>query len=182
MSQSLQLHCNSNIAAKYIIIKAQSKLLSKMKAASARTLMFMLVGCVSLTLADACIDNYFQLEESLLNRTTNLASLRQAFFPTNRQASVVINVTYHIVGSKASLKFRWVDSPVLQLIRTDLLYYLSLLTFNVETRQADIILDPLCYNFTESIIDDPFDICKAGFSKDTGYELLNDLTVNVSHA
>ncbi len=143
-----------------------------------KLLLLLMACCHGGALANTCIDDYFQLEESLLNRSANLISLRRAFFPTNRQASVSVQVAYRFVGTNMTLNFRWLDSPVLQLIRSDLLLYLSLFTFNVDTRQADIILDPMC-NLTDSLInDDYYSLCSG--IEGTGYALLNELTTNVS--
>ncbi len=143
------------------------------------TILSLLVVYASLISADSCINDYFQMEKSLLNRTANLANLNSAFFPTNRQASVSVEVTYHFVGKNYTAKFRWHDSTALQLIRGDLLLYFSLFTFNIEIRKVDILLDPMCDDLehNSSIINDVYENCS---HVGPGYELLNNLTVNVS--
>ena len=70
------------------------------------------------------------------------------------------------------------------LIRSDLLHYLSLFTYNVKTNHANITLDPICgfpsddnVNTSDPV---PSDYCKVANS--AGHHLLNSLTANVSAA
>ncbi len=133
-----------------------------------------------------CINNsdYLRIERSLLNRPQNLVNLHQAFFPTNKQASISVNVTYHFTNSDDTVTFRWLDSSVLMLIRSDLLHYLSLFAYNVKTRCTDITLDPICGFSSDDNVTNPdsgpSDYCKLANS--TGHHLLNNLTANVSAA
>ncbi len=127
--------------------------------------------------------SYLAIENSLLNRSKNLVNLRQAFFPTNQQASISVNVKYHFINSSKMVTYRWLQSSVLMLIRSDLLRYLSLLMYNVKTRHTDIFLDPICDFSTDDSIPpeinpDPENYCKPYNS--TGHHLLNNLTANVS--
>ena len=129
-----------------------------------------------------CIHNsdYLRIESSLLNRSQNLVNLYQAFFPTNKQASISVRVTYHFTNSNKTVVYQWLDSSVLMLIRSDLLHYLSLFTYNVKTRSTNITLDPICGFLSDDIVktSDPSDYCKLVNS--TGHHLLNNLTANVS--
>ena len=131
-----------------------------------------------------CIDSsdYLRIESSLLNRSENLVNLYQAFFPTNKQASISVQVTYHFTNSSETVIYRWLDSSVLMLIRGDLLHYLSLFAYNVKTRYTDITLDPICdfSNDDKVTISDPSDYCKLATYNSTGHHLLNNLTANVS--
>ncbi len=129
-----------------------------------------------------CIDSsdYLRIESSLLNRPQNLVNLYQAFFPTNKQASISVQVTYHFTNSSETVIYRWLDSSVLLLIRSDLLHYLSLFTYTVKTQYTDITLDPICGFSSDDNVTTPYpsDYCKLVNS--TGHHLLNNLTANVS--
>ena len=129
-----------------------------------------------------CIDSsdYLRIESSLLNRPQNLVNLYQAFFPTNMQASILVQVTYHFTNSSETVVYQWLDSSILMLVRSDLLHYLSLFMYNVKTRHTDITLDPICGFLSDDIVktSDPSDYCKLVNS--TGHHLLNNLTANVS--
>ena len=141
------------------------------------------VPCLSNT--SNCINSsdYLSIESSLLNRPQNLVNLYQAFFPTNRQASISVQVTYHFTDNPdETVTYRWLDSSVLMLIRSDLLQYFSLFTYNVKTNYANIILDPICGFSSDDNVSTsdtgPSDYCKVANS--TGHHLLNSLTTNVS--
>ncbi len=129
-----------------------------------------------------CINSsdYLRIESSLLNRPQNLVNLYQAFFPTNMQASILVQVTYHFTNSSETVVYQWLDSSILMLVRSDLLHYLSLFMYNVKTRHTDITLDPICGFSSDDIVktSDPSDYCKLVNS--TGHHLLNNLTANVS--
>ena len=134
-------------------------------------------------------NDYFGIENSLLNRSQNLVNLYQAFFPTNRQASIIVEVTYCFAEtgsdtkcngtSAATARYRWLDSPVTMLIRSDLLHFLSLAMYDVEIRRTNVILDRIC-DFKQPTIstDNPNYYCRPQNS--TAHHLLNNLTVNVS--
>ncbi len=132
-----------------------------------------------------CINSsdYLRIESSLLNRPQNLVNLYQVFFPTNRQASISVQVTYHFTNNPTdTVTYRWLDSSVLMLIRSDLLHYLSLFTYNVKTNHANITLDPICgFSSDDNVNPDsgPSDYCKL-HGNSTGHHLLNSLTANVS--
>ena len=139
----------------------------------------LLLALASFQVAESCIanDHYLKLEQSLLKRKENIDSLTQAFFPTNRQASISVNVTYHFVDSDNILQYRWIDSSINMLIRGDLLTYLSLSVYNVDIRHANITLDLPCdIDFDNS---DPQTYCY-GSSTNKAYLFLNELTTNVS--
>ena len=144
-------------------------------------LLLLSTGQVFLANVTKCIksNDYFGLEKSLLNRPQNLVNLYQAFFPTNRQASISVEVTYRFVEVNYTAKYRWLDSPVTMLIRSDLLFFLSLGMYNAEVRYTDIILDPICdFEWIDISNDDPNYYCRPRNS--TAHHLLNNLTVNVS--
>ncbi len=131
-----------------------------------------------------CINSsdYLRIESSLLNRPQNLVNLYQAFFPTNRQASISVQVTYHFTGNPdETVTYRWLDSSVLMLIRSDLLHYLSLFTYGVKINHANIILDPICgFPSDDNVTPDSDSSDYCNVSDSTGHHLLNNLTINVS--
>ena len=146
-------------------------------------LLVVLVVSVPLASADnpTCISDrdYYSLESSLLKLPQNLVSLSEAFFPTNRQQSISVQVAYHFNGSNEPVKYRWLDSPINLLIRSELLHFLALTMYQVELRYADVTLDPICHFSSENVTDD--DICLPNNTIITeGHHLLNNLTANVS--
>lgn len=128
-----------------------------------------------------CIGNsdHHGLKQSLLKQPQNLDNLIQAFFPTNRQASISVEVTYKFVDSELSVKYRWVNSPINLLIRSDVLKYLSLFMYNVEVRHVIITLDRFCCLEDPSIALEHYDHCFPS-SSTHAHLLLNDLTADVS--
>ena len=116
-----------------------------------------------------CIGDYVSLEKVVLNKTSNVYNLQEAFFPTNRQMSVVVDVQYCFPKANASnnsdytnklaqeykvmelkdgtwsnatcLKFRWMESPINLYIRPKLLMYLSLFTYHVDVRSTSIYIE-----------------------------------------
>ncbi len=152
------------------------------------SLIVVLVVSVPLASADnpICIGDreYHRLESSLLKRPQNLVNLSEAFFPTNHQQSVSVQVAYHFNdpnGPNEPVKYQWLDSPINLLIRSELLHFLALTMYQVELRYANVTLDPIC-NFTSEIVSgdhDPDDICLPN-NFTAGHHLLNHLTANVS--
>ena len=145
-------------------------------------LLVVLVVSVSLASADnsTCIGDrdYHRLESSLLKWPQNLVNLSEAFFPTNRQQSIAVQVAYHFNGSNETVNYRWLDSPINLLIRSELLHYLALTMYQVELRYADVTLNPICDFSSENVSGDPGFICRPYNLSD--HHLLNNLTVNVS--
>ena len=146
-------------------------------------LLVVLVLSVPLSSADnsTCIGGreYHRLELSLLKSPQNLVNLSEAFFPTNRQQSVSVEVTYHFNGSNETARYRWLDSPINMLIRSELLHFLALTMYQVDLRYADVTLDPICDFLSETDVSgDPGFICRP--NNLTDHHLLNNLTVNVS--
>ena len=118
-----------------------------------------------------CISNFPELEEELLQRKQNLDSLNEAFFPPNRQLSIVVDVHFYFLPNISSLsegstledvsiddqptlkrfelghydyKFRWAASCVTAFIRPDLLEAFSLYTYFDFTKTAKVIIPPIC--------------------------------------
>ena len=123
--------------------------------------------------------NHHELEQSFLKWPKNVEALRHAFFPTNRQASISVQVHYCFNDSDLCLQYRWVDSPITMLVRSDLLKYFSLFMYNVEIRHANISLDPFC-DFEDSDIEVDFHRYCYPSGSNTAHMLLNEFTSNVS--
>jgi len=119
-----------------------------------------------------CISNFPELEEEFLKRKQNLDSLNEAFFPPNRQLSIVVDMYFYFLPNTSSpsegstledgsidddqptlehleleyydYKFRWAASSVITFIGPDLLQVVSLHTFFDSTRRAKVIIPPIC--------------------------------------
>ncbi len=127
---------------------------------------------------------YLRIEKSLLSRPQNLVDLRQAFCPTNQQQSISVQIKYSFVNSSETVTYRWLQSSVLMLIRSDLLRYLSLFMYNVKTRYVNVNLDPICNllsDVDDKISRDSSSYCESTGDSSTGHHLLNTLTANVSY-
>ncbi len=148
-------------------------------------LLVVLVVSVPLASADnpTCIGDreYHRLESSLLKWPQNLVNLSEAFFLflTNRQQSISVQVAYHFNDSNEPVKYRWLDSPINLLIRSELLQYLALNMYQVELRFADVTLDPICNFSSKNVSGDLDNICLPS-NLTVGHHLLNNLTANVS--
>ncbi len=155
-----------------------------MQSVSLEALLVVLVVSVPLVsvVNSTCIGDreYRRLELSLLKWPQNLVNLSEAFFPTNRQQSVSVQVNYHFNGSNASnpVRYQWLDSPISLLIRSELLHLLALTMYQVELRYAKVTLDPICDFRSENVSSDSDNICLP--NNLTDHHLLNNLTVNVS--
>ncbi len=117
----------------------------------------------------------------MIRNPENLVNLSQAFFPTNRQPSISVQITYQFKDDSQPVQYRWLDSPVNLLIRSELLFYLSLTIYKVDVRNVMVTLDPIEGFENEEVIGnntDSSNICRR--NNLTGHHLLNNLTVNVS--
>ena len=114
------------------------------------------------------ISDYFGLEKSVLSRVSNIDRLMDAFFPVNRQNTIVVDVYYYYCvnpkdhNTKCSnlelsapnnaeswenvtemYKFRWSISFVNTFIHPDLLNRMSLYTFYINPTKARVVIDRL---------------------------------------
>ena len=139
-----------------------------------------------------CITTYQELERSVIQRQSNMDNMVSAFFPPNRQASIAANVYYFFDDRNMSLNaenlditsydyaFRWSASPVFNIMRPELLHYLSLFTYHGDTTTIQLIIDPLCEvpPLNSRLVDEQ--ACSGGESATDAVLLLNQLTTNVS--
>ena len=119
-------------------------------------------------------------------------SMVSAFFPPNRQASIAAIVYYFFDDQNMSLNaenldntsydyaFRWSASPVFNIMRPELLQYLSLFVYHGDTTTIQLIIDPLCEvpPLNSRLLDEQ--ACNGGESATDAVLLLNQLTTNVS--
>ena len=91
-----------------------------------------------------CVRTFRELEESLINRYTNMESIRNAFYPPSRETTNTVNVYYFFDYGKVfhernldlsmhNYAFRWSLSSIFFLVRPDQLRYLSLFVYNGRT-------------------------------------------------
>ena len=139
-----------------------------------------------------CIKTYQELERSVIQRQSNMDSMVSAFFPPNRQASIAANVYYFFDDRNMSLNaenlditsydyaFRWSASPVFNIMRPELLHYLSLFVYHGDTTTIQLIIDPPCEvpPLNSRLVDEQ--ACNGGESVTDAVLLLNQLTTNVS--
>lgn len=156
-------------------------------------LILLLVFCEVSAINNAnCIKTHLELEKSVIARQSNMESMVSAFFPPNRQASIAAEVFYFFGNVSLSAEhfdiisydyaFRWSASPVFNLIRPELLQYLSLFVYRGETTTIKIVIDPLCgvppRNSSLRLLDET--TCSGGASSSDPVLLLNQLTIHVS--
>ena len=146
--------------------------------------LLLVLACAQSLFADGsqpCIgsNDRYGLEQSLLKWPQNVQGLRRAFFATNRQASIAVQVHYCFNNSDLCLQYRWVDSSINMLIRPDLLKFFSLFMYNVEILHANITLNLFC-DFKESEIKVDFQRYCYPSGRNTAHMLLNEFTANVS--
>ena len=142
-----------------------------------------------------CISTFSELEKSLLSRESNLDILKKAFFPVNRQTSIVVDVYYYMPTGNMSMvsslealdhdyKFRWTLSSVHVFIRPALLECLSLYIYRPYPIAARLIVDPICSGEEIGAHNKSKPICNETKYMDTEagtpVRLLNELTTHVS--
>ena len=135
-----------------------------------------------------CLKTFQELEKSLLARSANADSLRDAFYPPNRQTGIVVNVFYYFDDGTIydeqnvtyNYAFRWATSAVLQFIRPELLQHLSLYTYHGHTTTLNITIDPVCANRPLQHRDFDEVACSGERNSSDAALMLNTLTVHVS--
>lgn len=131
-----------------------------------------------------CISNYQQLERAI-TMNGNINRMTNGFYPPNRQATAAANI-YYVVSSQPSseyvYKYRWSESPVLQLIRPELLRDLSLFLYHGRTETITVVIPPLCAAPTIelAIQSNSDEICWSTSDTDHPVHMLNIVTINVS--
>ena len=148
------------------------------------------------SLGKQCIENFYELRDSLLTRDSNIENMREAFFPANRQASSALDVMYYFRDENATsntslelletespaYRFQWATVQVLILLRPSVLQGLSLHLFYPLTETVRLVVDPICYHPTDGSNRQLFCNETDYLETDRGLSvrLLNRLTVRVS--
>ena len=144
----------------------------------------LILGSISRSSVDGvCVQSYQEMQASLFARQENIDNLRRAFFPTNQEPSISIEIKYYFYNWTLPypLVFRWSTSRSLGLIRPEFMQGLTLHIFNRITPVVDIVLDPLCDDpDLHSSLSNWEGICRDEKVASPTLLLLNDLTANVS--
>ena len=132
-----------------------------------------------------CIQSYQQLERAVI-RDVNIDRMTNGFYPPNRQAATAANIHYYIGDNhnfEYVYKFRWSASPVLELIRPELLQDLSLYLYHGHTETINVVIDPLCGvpNIHFAIQSNSFQLCSGETNSSDPIQMLNKLTTHVRH-
>ena len=100
------------------------------------------------------IKDFNDLESSIVTNPSNLRSLTEAFFPTNRYSAMIVEVTYyensenttvHPLNRSTSASnhvFRWVSTLALLFADPKVLEVFSLRTLVVNHQYADVVIAP----------------------------------------
>ena len=136
-----------------------------------------------------CVRTFTELERSLTKRDSNIESMSDAFYPPNRQVSIAANVYYYFSDGNLpdedldvvsyDYAFRWAASPVFELIRPELLQYLSVFVYQGQTTTIKIVLKPICeaMPLQTKLIDEETCIGEANTTKPA--QMINKLTTHV---
>ena len=136
-----------------------------------------------------CVRSFSELERSLISKDSNLDSVSNAFYPPNRQVSIAANVYYFFNDGNEpgedmnvasyDYAFRWAASPVFELIRPELLQYLSLFVYQGQTTTIKIVLDPICeaMPLQTKVIDE--ETCSGEANTTKPAQMINKLTTHV---
>ena len=143
-----------------------------------------------------CIETFIELEESLIQRKSNINRLHNAFFPSNQQVPVAVDLVVHFSTSlqttyhklchpstarldnhTADYKFRWFASTMLLFIQPEMLRPLSLFVYRGVVTTAEIIIDPICEKADSEDRQVEGTICTP---KEKSEHLLNKLCIHVS--
>ena len=109
----------------------------------------------------SCITTFMELEESLLQRRSNMNNLHQAFSPSNQQFPVAVDLVVHFSTSLRTTssqglstvrldnntfdyKFRWSASTVIHFVRHEVLSFSSLFVCQGTVTTAEVVIDPIC--------------------------------------
>ena len=101
---------------------------------------------LSSSVDSACIQTYQELQHFVFSQEKNIDNLRRAFFPTNQEPSISVEIQYyfHNWSLPYPLIFRWSASWSLGFIRPKLMQSLTLHIFNKMPPLVNIVVDPPC--------------------------------------
>ena len=146
-----------------------------------------------------CIETFIDLEESLAKRMSNINRIHHAFYPSNQQVPVAVDLVVHFSTSlhttshklcnpstarldnhTADYKFRWFASAMLLFVQPELLRPLSLFVYQGVVTTAEVVVDPMCVDLDSEVQQIEGKICNGSTNKKKTEELLEQLCVHVS--
>ena len=138
------------------------------------------VACIERFNESGCIKSFAQLEKTVITRGSNVDKIMDGFYPPNKQITMAANVYYFFENSSSfDYKFRWSASPILQVIRPELLEYLSLGLFSGRTETVNVIISaPICGMYP-AIQRDGQQFCYGELEHTDPVWLLNKFTTHV---
>ena len=148
----------------------------------------------------SCIETFTDLEESLTKWKSNTNRLHNAFFPSNQQVPVAIDLVVHFSTSlqttsyklgnlskarldnqTANYKFRWSASAMLLFVPPEMLRPLSLFVYQGTVTTAEVVIDPVCEKVDSEGQQVEGKICKGSTcTNEKSKRLLNKLCIHVS--
>ena len=123
-----------------------------------------MAGCGSCN----CIQDYHELERSLLRSSINIDSLTKNFFPPNLPTPPIVQILYYLNNSNLTdhpaellteeefatemlshdYQFRWSENPLYLFMDPNILEVLSLFSIRIRSQTARLVVDPICANYT----------------------------------
>ena len=148
----------------------------------------------------SCIETFIDLEESLRQRNSNINRLHDAFFPSNQQVPVAVDLvhfstslqttsyklcnlsTARLDNQTADYKFRWSASAMLLFVPPEMLRPLSLYVYQGTVTTAEVVIDPMCGKVDSEGQQMEGKIYKGSTctNKEKSKRLLNKLCIHVS--
>ena len=147
----------------------------------------------------SCIETFIDLEESLVKRNSNINHLHNAFFPSNQQFPVAVDLLVHFSTSlqntshklcslstarldnhTSDYKFRWSASATLLFLQPEILRPLSLFVYRGIVSTAEVVIDPMCADLDNEVQQMKGKVCKESTNEEKPEELLNRLCIHVS--
>ena len=143
-----------------------------------------------------CIETFIDLEESLVKHRSNINHLHNAFFPSNQQVPVAVDLLVHYSTSlrttsyklcnlstarldnqTADHKFRWFASTMLLFVPPEMLRPLSLFVYRGVVTTAEVVIDPVCEKVDQHM---EGKVCTGSTNEKKPERLLNKLCIHVS--
>ena len=150
----------------------------------------------------SCIETFIDLKKSLVKRKSNINHLDNAFFPSNQQVPVAVDLLVHFSTSlqntshklcnpstarpdsldshTSDYKIRWSASAMLLFVQPEILRPLSLFVYRGIVSTAEVVIDPMCANVDNENQQVEGKVCKGSTNEEKPKELLNKLCMHVS--
>ena len=147
----------------------------------------------------SCIETFIDLKKSLVKRKSNINHLDNAFFPSNQQVPVAVDLLVHFSTSlqntshklcnpstarldnhTSDYKFRWSASATLLFVKPEILRPLSVFVYRGVVTTAEVVIDPMCADLDSEDQQMEGKVCKESTNEEKPEELLNKLCIHVS--